>query len=57
MSTRVGGATMFRTLQVSDTSIFVERDGKLMYLADKPRWSINIFDEPEEKEAPNGVVL
>jgi L-glyceraldehyde reductase len=25
--------------------------------ADKPRWSINIFDEPEEQEAPNRVIL
>jgi len=27
------------------------------YTANKPRWSINIFDEPEEQEAPNKVVL
>jgi L-glyceraldehyde reductase len=27
------------------------------YTANKPRWSINIFDEEEEREAPNKVVL
>jgi len=27
------------------------------YTANKPRWSINIFDEPEEQEAANKVVL
>jgi L-glyceraldehyde reductase len=27
------------------------------FTANKPRWSINIFDEPEEQEAPNKVVL
>ncbi|KAH6622110.1 NADP-dependent oxidoreductase domain-containing protein [Boeremia exigua] len=27
------------------------------YTANKPRWSINIFNEPEEQEAPNKVVL
>ncbi|RAR02650.1 Aldo/keto reductase [Stemphylium lycopersici] len=27
------------------------------YTANKPRWSINIFNEPEEQKAPNSVVL
>ncbi|KAF9737513.1 aldo/keto reductase [Paraphaeosphaeria minitans] len=27
------------------------------YTANKPRWSINIFDEPEEQEAPNKYVI
>jgi L-glyceraldehyde reductase len=56
-SIRAGGATMFRIRLVSGTTRLFGRDGKLMEYADKPRWSINIFDEPEEKDAPNGVVL
>ncbi|KAK7179905.1 mitochondrial glycerol dehydrogenase Gld1 [Paraphaeosphaeria sporulosa] len=27
------------------------------YTANKPRWSINIFDEPEEQEAPNKYII
>lgn len=27
------------------------------YTANKPRWSINIFDEPEEQEAPNRIIV
>ncbi|EMD88656.1 hypothetical protein COCC4DRAFT_50341 [Bipolaris maydis ATCC 48331] len=27
------------------------------YIANKPRWPVNIFDEPEEKEAPHKVIV
>jgi len=27
------------------------------YTANKPRWPVNIFDEPEEKEAPHKVIV
>lgn len=46
---------MCRTILVS--GYLTNLDGDLTCCAVKPRWSINIFDEPEEKEAPNGVVV
>jgi L-glyceraldehyde reductase len=27
------------------------------YVANKPRWPVNIFNEPEEKDAPHKVVV
>jgi L-glyceraldehyde reductase len=27
------------------------------YIANKPRWPVNIFNEPEEKEAPHKVIV
>lgn len=27
------------------------------YVANKPRWPVNIFGEPEEKEAPHKVIV
>jgi L-glyceraldehyde reductase len=27
------------------------------YIANKPRWPVNIFGEPEEKEAPHKVIV
>lgn len=27
------------------------------YVANKPRWPVNIFGEPEEKDAPHNVVV
>jgi L-glyceraldehyde reductase len=27
------------------------------YIANKPRWPVNIFNEPEEQEAPNKVIV
>jgi hypothetical protein len=30
---------------------------KLIYVADKPRWDINIFDEEEEQKASNKIII
>ena len=60
-------AENFKEIQLDDEDIKAiakfsdEHQGRrrynVPYTANKPRWSINIFDEPEEQEAPNKVVL
>jgi L-glyceraldehyde reductase len=55
----------FKEVDLSDDDFAkVEEIGKkeprrfnIPYIANKPRWPVNIFGEPEEKDAPHKVII
>lgn len=55
----------FKEIELSDDDFKkIEQIGKdeprrfnIPYIANKPRWPVNIFNEPEEKEAPHRVIV
>lgn len=55
----------FKEIELSESDFQkVEEIGKkeprrfnIPYIANKPRWPVNIFNEPEEQEAPHKVIV
>lgn len=43
--------------KIENIGVKEPRRFNIPYVANKPRWPVNIFGEPEEKEAPHKVIV